>query len=425
MRATGITRRRSVHGAKSGPAGEGTRQTLRRRGAFAIASATMLVAAACGGGGGDSASGDGSYKIGALLGLTGAYSALGTAEQQAVQLYADRVNAAGGINGHQIEIVVADTTSSESEAVNQLRRLVTQENVIAVVGPSSSGEGIAMKPIALSLKVPMIIPASAQQIVTPIDQAKYIFKEFPATDAALEAQLTYAREQGWKRIALLAANNGYGQEATKALPGLVDEFGLTLVASETFSPDSTNTTPQLTSIGDKNPDAVLVWAVNPANAIVAKGARDIGFRPVLFNSPGASSADYLRVGGPAVEGTLVQGSKIAVPDDIEPDSAQYEVVREFLSAWESENSTPPSQYAANGWDCMLLLQNALENLDGSPSGVTDIREALRNSLEANTRDFAGINAIYSYSPTQHGPEGIRGLAVLQVENGAWKLVQSY
>jgi branched-chain amino acid transport system substrate-binding protein len=404
-------------------------RSARRRGGLAVMLAgTLLTAAACGGGSGSSGSGGGNsepYKIGALLGLTGSYSALGTNEQQAVQLFADQVNAAGGINGHKLEIVVADTTSSESEAVNQLRKLATQDNVIAVVGPSSSGEGIAVKPISGSLKVPVIVPASSKDIVTPPDQAKYIFKEFPATDVSLQAQLTYAKDQGWKSIAVLASNNGYGQEAVQALPDLVGKYGLDLVASETFAPDATNMTPQLTTIAAKNPDAVLVWSVNPANAIVAKGAADIGFKPVLFNAPGAASPDYIKVGGSAVEGTLVQGSMVAVPDDIEQSSPQYKVVKDFLAAWEAKSSNPPNQYAANGWDSMLILQNALEHLKGNPSSVTDIRSALRDALEGNTKDLVGINAIYNYSPTQHGPEGIKGLAVLKVENGGWKLVKGY
>lgn len=434
MRATRIMRVRSTRSAANEALQSGKPTTLRRRGGVVAAlTATLLTAAACGGGGsgtGSSGGGGGGgsaapYKIGALLDLTGSYSALGTNEQQAVQLYADRVNASGGINGHKLQIVVADTTSSESEAVNQLRKLATQDDVIAVVGPSSSGEGVAVKPISGSLKVPVIVPASSKDIITPPDQAKYIFKEFPATDVSLQAQLTYAKDQGWKNIAILASNNGYGQEAVKALPGQVGKFGLNLVDSETFSPTATDMTPQLSAIAGKNPDAVLVWAVNPANAIVAKDAQNINFKPVLFNSPGAASPDYLSVGGSAVNGTLVQGSMVAVPNDIKQGSPQYQVVQDFLTAWKSKSSNPPNQYAANGWDCMLILQNALKQVSGNPSGTTDMRNALRDSIEKNTKDLAGINAIYNYSPTQHGPEGIKGLAVLQVENGDWKLVKAY
>jgi branched-chain amino acid transport system substrate-binding protein len=386
---------------------------------------SMLFAAGCGGNGGSGGGADASYKIGAVLGLTGSYSALGTNEQKALQLYADRVNASGGINGHKIEMVFADSTSSESEAVNQLRKLATQDRVIAVIGPSSSGEGVAVKPISASLKVPVIVPASSKGIVTPQDQAKYIFKEFPASDASLQAQLTYAKDQGWKKVAILASNNGYGQEPVAALPGLISNYGVDLVASETFPPTATDVTAQLSSIAGKNPDAVLVWAVNPANAIVAKSAKNINFKPVLFNSPGAASPDYIKVGGASVDSTLVQGSMVAVPTDIKQDNPQYKAVTEFVKAWKDKYNTEPNQYAANGWDCMLLLQAALAKANPTDTDVAKIRTKLRDSLESNIKDVAGINAIYSYSASQHGPEGIKGLAVLKVEAGTWKLVQAY
>ncbi|MBX6382369.1 MAG: ABC transporter substrate-binding protein [Microbispora sp.] len=389
--------------------------------------ATALFAGACGEGAQGTSGGGGpaSYKIGALLGLTGSYSALGTNEQKALQLFADRVNSSGGVNGHKIELVFADTTSSESEAVNQLRKLATQDDVIAVIGPSSSGEGVAIKPISASLKVPVIVPASSKDIVTPLDQAKYAFKEFPASDASLQAQLTYAKDQGWRKIAILASNNGYGQEPVAALPGLVSQYGLELVASETFPPTATDVTAQLSSIAGKNPDVVLVWAVNPANAIVAKNARNINFKPVLFNSPGAASPDYIKVGGQAVEGTLVQGSMVAVPGDIKPDNPQYQAVSEFAKAWRDAYNSEPNQYAANGWDCMLLLRTALEKGNVGTGDVTGARNKLQAALESTIKDVPGINAVYSFSATQHGPEGIKGLAVLKVDGGAWKLIKAY
>lgn len=403
----------------------------RTRVAAVAVTAALFAAAGCGGGDGSSAGGDGCapnspYKIGGLLGLTGSYAALGENEQKAMDLYAKQVNAAGGVNGHPIELEFADTTSSESEAVNQLRRLATQAEVIGVVGPSSSGEGIAVKPISASLEVPVVVPASSNDIVTPLDEAQYMFKEFPATADSLNAQLTYVQEQGWKRVAILAANNGYGQEPVEALPSVITQFeGLELVASETFPPDATDVTAQLSAVARSAPDVVLVWAVNPANAVVARNAATMGFSAVLFHSPGAATPVYLEVAGESANGTLVQGSKIAVPDSIEPADSQHEVVTEFVEAWRAGYGSEPNQYAANGWDSMLLLEEALQAANVSPCDLQEGRDQLRTSLEQNTKAVAGINAVYTFGPDQHGPVGIEGLAVLGVANGAFQLEQGY
>ena len=411
--------------------GKALARTPQKHVAAIAVAAAFFAAAGCGGGDGGSAGGgdcapDSPYRIGGLLGLTGAYASLGENEQMAMNLYAKQTNAAGGINGHPIELEFADTTSSESEAVNQLRRLATQAEVIAVVGPSSSGEGFAVKPVSTSLEVPVVVPASSTDIVTPLDEAQYMFKEFPATDDSLNAQLTYVKEQGWKRVAILAANNGYGQEPVEALPSVITQFeGLELVASETFPPDATDVTAQLSAVARSTPDVVLVWAVNPANAVVARNAADIGFPAMLFHSPGAATPVYLEVAGEAANGTLVQGSKIAVPDSIEPTDAQIEVVTGFAEAWRAEYGTDPNQYAANGWDSMLLIDEALRTADVSPCDLQEGRDQLRTSLEQNVKDLAGINAVYTFGPDQHGPVGIEGLAVLGVANGAFQLEQGY
>lgn len=386
-----------------------------------------LAVSACGGTAATSANGssDATYKIGVLLALTGPYAALGTAEQDSIKLFADTVNAKGGINGHKLEIVVADTASNESQAVNQFRKLATQDNVVAVVGPSSSGEAIATKPVSLSLKIPIIAPASSMAIITPVAEAKYSFKEFPSTELSLKAQLEYIKSQGLKRVAIIAANNGYGQEPVKTLPGMVGEFGLELVGSATFAPDATTVTSQLSSLVGKKPDVTLVWAVNPANAIVAKSAKEINYPGLLFNSPGAATDNYIKVGGAAVEGTLIQGSKVAVPSAIESSDPQYKALQGLLEAWKTKHPDAPSQYAANGWDCMLLLQQALEGGKIVPGGKQETRDKIRDSLENNVKDLPGINAVYTFGADSHGPTGITGLAVLSVKDGKFNFIKSF
>ena len=403
-----------------------------------------LVSAACGGGGDDVASGDqaggsadssgtasGSEgsggqasgepcRLGVLLGLTGAYAAVAEPQQQAINLFEEQVNAAGGINGQPLELVVVDTASNESEAVNQLRRLATQEQVIGVVGPSSSGEALALKPIAQSLQLPTVAIAAAQEIVDPVEP--FVFKQFPASTDSLRAQLTYAQEQGWNRVAILSSNNAYGQDAASAIGDLVDEFGLELVAQETFPPDATDMTPQLSSIAGQNPDATLVWSVNPANAIVAENASAIDLPGTLFQAPGAASTQYMELGGDAVEGTLVQGSKILVPDSIEESDPQFEAISSFVDAWGQAYDGQPNQFGAGAWDAMLIAEEALSSGDVDCSGsAEEVRTALQSSLEQSVSELPGTIAVYDFGPDVHGPAGIEGQAVLVVQDGEFAL----
>ncbi len=403
---------------------------MRRGHYLLLGTATVLVMAGCGGNSGDGASGAGSegkIKVGALLGLTGSYSALGNAELEAIKLFADNANKTGGINGNEIEIVTADTASNESSAVNQLRKLATKDKVDIVLGPSSSGEGIAIKPVATQLKVPVIVPASSDNITNPLDQARYVFKHYHSSVQSVQGQLNYAKKQGWQKVALIYSNNGYGQEAFEAVKSAVPEAGLQLAGTAAFPPTATDVTAQLSSIAGTQPDVTLVWAVNPANGIVAKNAKAINYPGVIFNSPGAGTPAYMETGGDATNGTLVLGSKVGAPEGLKADDPQKEPIDALLKIWKDAGKTAePNQYNSNGWDISLLMENAVKkaNLKLDGSGSQKNRDAIRDALETQTKEFAGLNSVYTYDAEHHGPKDLTGLAVLKVENGKFVLADS-
>lgn len=400
---------------------------LRTPLALGAAAALAIGLAACAPGTTDSETDEAPYKVGVLVGLTGSYAALGEPEEKAIRLYFEQLNEAGGIDGHPVELVTADSTSSESEAVNQLRRLAVEENVVAVLGPSSSGESIALRTFTAELKVPTISLASANAIVEPASEADYIFKQYTSTNESLLAQLEFAKEQGWSKVGILYANNAYGQDPAALLPSVIDEVGgLELTGSEAFDPTATDVTAQLGTLAEGSPDVVLVWAVNPANEIVAKSADQIGFEPVLFNAPGAAGASYIEVGGSAVEGTYLQGSVVLAPESIEESNPQFEITSKLVDEFQDAYGEVAGQYAANGWDGSLLLENAIRAAGvPDPSDLQATRDAIRDALENSTSGVVGVNAIYTFTPEFHGSVELGGLAVLQVVDGKFTVVKTY
>lgn len=399
-----------------------TQRGRRRRAAAAALAATALLSTAACGSGEPTASGeDGPYRVGLLLGLTGVYATLGEAERTAAELYVDRLNESGGIDGGDVELVVADTTSVETEAVNQFRRLATQENVVAVLGPSSTGESIAVKPLANSLKVPLLSLASSVAIVTPPAESQWVFKAFAGSDASLRAQLEHVKNEGKRKVAILASNNAYGQEPAGSLERIAGEYGLEVVGSELFAPTATDTTPQLSALAEGRPDATLVWAVNPANAVVAKNAAAINYPGLLLHSPGGASPQYIELAGAAAEGTLVQGSKVAAASEVAADDPQQPAIKELTDAWATTQKGTPNQFAAIGWDAMTVLETALSKAGGGDGSVQGTRQALRDSLEANIKDLPLTNVVFDFSADQHGPDSTEGLAILVVRNGKFSL----
>jgi branched-chain amino acid transport system substrate-binding protein len=397
-------------------------QRSRATAVVSLAVASALTLSACGGGESSGGSGgDATYKVGVLLGLTGPYAAVAEPQQRAMKLFEKQVDAAGGIDGHEIDFVYLDSKSSESEAVNQLRRFATQENVVAVIGPSASGEGIALKPIAQSLKVPVIAPVSSVDIAEPA--VPYMYKNFLAAGDSMTAQLEYVKSQGMTKVAMLSSNNAYGQEPAAQLEKVADGLGLDVVASETFAPDATDMTSQLSVIERANPEVVLVWSVSPSNAIIAKNAKAMNFKPLIFQGPGAGSLGYLSLAGDAANGTIVQAGKILVADDIPDADPQKKAIAEYVKAWKAEYKDEPSQFDAGAWDSALILKKAIEEMKGAPSGVPAVRTAIEESLESNIKDLPGVGAVTTFTKKVHGPTGSKELAILGVENGAFTLLK--
>lgn len=398
---------------------------VRRTRLLAATAALALLGAGCGGGDDTGASGGGGgttpCKVGVALALTGVSGAIGEPQQQALKLFAKRIDAAGGLGGTPVEFVYVDTTSEESQAVNVVRQLATQENVIGIVGPSSSGEGIAARPIVESLKIPTITIAGAPGIIA--SPAKYMFKEFPSPLDGLRGQLQHLKDKGLNRVSIIFQNNAYGQAPAEALPDMAKELGLEVVSSVPFPPAATDVTPQVQAVAESDPDAVIVYAVSPANAVVAKNAQAIGLDAQLFQSPGAASTAYIDLAGAAAENTLVQGSKILAAESVAQDDPQYAAINEFSEAHKAEYGKLPSQFAAGAWDAMTLMTRAIEKAGPDCSKVPQARDAVRDALES-LEPINGVVAVYDYTPDQHGTEGTRGFAILRVKDGAYVVESS-
>lgn len=403
-----------------------TSRVRRHTAALASIAAVALALSACGGGEEGGGGEDAPYRVGVLVGLTGSYAALGVPERQAVELYFDQLNEEGGIDGREVELVVLDSASDEGNAVNQFRKLATEENVHAVLGPSSSGESIALRTFSADLMLPTIALASSSSIVEPADESGYMYKQYTGTNESLQAQLQFAQEQGWTKVGLIHTNDGYGQDPAGRIQEVADAAGIEVTGIEPFDATATDVTAQLGSLAEGSPDAVLVWAVNPANAVVASSAESIGFEPVLFNSPGAGSQAYIETGGAAVDGTFLQGSVVLAPQSLQEDNPQYEITNRLVDTFQEEYGEAAGQYAANGWDGSLMLENAIRAAaDHDPSDVQGTRDAIRDALESETQEVVGVNAIYTFTPEFHGSVELTGLAVLEVVDGRFEVVQTY
>ena len=352
-------------------------------------------------------------RIGAVLSVTGPASFLGEPEKNTIQMEADKINAAGGVLGRPLEVVILDDETDVNKAVLATDRLLKKERVAAILGPTTSGNSLAVMGKAAAAKVPLISCSAAEKITKPVNPS--IFKVAPSDRLAVMRILSHAKKQGYKKLAILTVSDGFGQAGREVLKELVPADGFELVADEVFGPKDTDMTAQLTKIQGASPDAIICWGTNPGPAVVAKNRVQLGIKTPLYMSHGVASKKFIELAGDAAEGLLLPAGKITVAEklpDSDPEKAQLVA---YAKAYEEKFKAPVSTFGGHGYDSLHLAVKAIE------AAGSDKPQAIRDALE-KTKDFPGIGGIFTYTPTDHAGLGPDAFIMLRVEKGDWVIV---
>ncbi|HEU0265474.1 MAG TPA: ABC transporter substrate-binding protein, partial [Geobacterales bacterium] len=234
-------------------------------------------------------------RIGALFAVTGPASFLGEPERNTAQMLVDAANKKGGVKGRLLELVAYDTQGDATKAVQLATRLIRDDKVVAIIGPSTTGETLAVIPIVEKEHIPLVSCAAGIKITEPVKP--WVFKT-PANDRlAGERILNQLARQKKLRVALLTVSDSFGSSGREQLKELAAAKGFTVVADEVYSPKDTDMTPQLTNIRAIKPDAVICWGTNPGPAIVTRNMQQLGIKIPLYQSHGVASKKYIELAG--------------------------------------------------------------------------------------------------------------------------------
>jgi branched-chain amino acid transport system substrate-binding protein len=346
------------------------------------------------------------YKVGAIFAVTGPAAWLGTPERNTAKMIEEQVNAGGGINGHPLEIIIEDTVGDPTRTVTAAKKLITKDEVLAIVGPSRSGTTMAVIPIAEEAKVPLISCAAAEAIVVPVKS--WVFKTPQKDSHAAVRIFEYMNEQGISKIAIITGTTGFGDQGRKQLKKLVPEFGIEIVADETYGPKDTDMTVQLTKIKASEAQAVVNWSIVPGQVIVAKNMRQLGMKIPLFQSHGFGNIKYAQTAGEAGEGIIFPCGRLLAVDTLPDDHPQKEVLAKYKKEYETKYEEDVSTFGGHAWDGLQLVIAALRE-------VGPDREKIRDYIE-NTKNFVGTGGIFNFSPEDHNGLTKDAFEMLTVEN---------
>jgi branched-chain amino acid transport system substrate-binding protein len=346
-------------------------------------------------------------KIGALLSVTGPAAFLGAPEARTLEMLTEQVNARGGIAGHKVKLIVKDTGASPEKAVSFARQLIDEEKVFAILGPSTSGETMAVKGIAEEGKTLLISLAAAEVIVNPV--ASHVFKTAQKDSHAATLIFQDMKKRGITRIAVFSSNTGFGKAGKEQIARLAPEFGIQIVLDEVYDKAATDLSAEATKLKGTNAQAVLNWSIEPAQSILVKNIRQLGLTIPIYQSHGFGNLAYAKAAGSAAEGVIFPLGRLAVADALPAGDPQKAVLVAYRDAYQKRYGEEVSGFGGYAWDAFQLLAAAVEKV-----GLD--RAKVRAALE-NTQGFVGQSGVFRFSAADHNGLGLDSFEMLTVKDG--------
>ncbi len=354
-----------------------------------------------------------SVKIGTFLAVTGPAAFLGDPELKTLQLYVNAINQQGGLIGKPVELIHYDTGGNAKEAVNFFKRLVKKDQVDVIVGGSSSGESLAVMPLAAEEEIPFVSMAGAVKIIEPVQ--KWTFKT-PHTDRMAAAKIyTDMKRRGLTKVALISGDGGFDKSGREESLKLAPEYGITIVADESYGNKDTDMTAQLTKIRDSGAQAILNFGFGTGPAIVTKNLRQLGIELPLYQSHGVASKKYIELAGAAAEGVRLPAAALLVPEKLADTDPQKPVLLDYQQKYQAAHGDV-STFGGHAYDALFIVVEAIKR-----AGTTD-KAKVRDEIE-KIQGFPGTAGIFNMSPQDHMGLGLDAFKLLEIRNGDWTIVE--
>jgi branched-chain amino acid transport system substrate-binding protein len=353
-------------------------------------------------------------KVGAILAVTGGASWLGSPEAKTLEMLVEETNAAGGIDGHPVELIIKDSQASAEKAISFAKQLIEEEQVLAIVGPSTSGESMAIKDICQEGQTILLSCAAAETIVDPV--APYVFKTPQKDSYAAIWIFKTMQDMGISKIGVVVGNTGFGNGGKAQLEKYAPEHGIEIAIAEVYDRAATDLTGVLTKLKAQGVEAVVNWSIVPAQSIIPKNMAQLGMEVPLFQSHGFGNIKYVEAAGEAAEGIIFPCGRLLVADALPADHPQKDLLVGYKNEYESRYGEDASTFGGHAYDAFILLKAAIEK-----SGSVEMGE-VRDAIEG-LQGVVGTAGIFNLSASDHNGLGLDSFEILTVEDGKFTLLE--
>lgn len=359
-------------------------------------------------------------KLGAFFDLSGRAAFIGTPTKLVAEMVVDKINSEGGINGQMIELVIGDTEANPAKAASIAKKFIYKEKVVAIIGPTLTDTGMNVKKIADQGKTPIFMTVGGDPVIMggKFGPFEWVFKSPQRSSIAVKRLFGYLQEKGLTKVALLSAADGFGKDGARWMKKLAPEYGIELVAEESFGTRDTDMTAQLTKVRNAKPQALITWTIGPAGAIVAKNKAQLGIDLPLFQCHGLPDPKYIELAGKASEGDRMPSTKLMVADALPDSDPQKAVIGEFIKLYKEkgyDKQFPINTHSGYAWDAIMIVANAIKKVGTDP-------QALRSEIE-NTKNYVGISGTYNLTAEDHNGLDVDSMVIVQVKDGKFILAE--
>ncbi|MBK9606197.1 MAG: ABC transporter substrate-binding protein [Betaproteobacteria bacterium] len=354
-------------------------------------------------------------KIGLMVSATGPTSAIGIPQKNTGALLPAKI---GDVT---IEYIQLDDGGDTTRAVQNVKKLIQENNIDALIGPSTTPNALAILPVIAEAKVPLMATVGTQSVVEPLDaNRRWVFKTTQNDDLISEALVGHMVKSGVKSVGFIGLNDPYGENWFKVFSGQAAVAGLAIVASERYARADQSVTGQTLKLLAAKPDVVLVAGVGGPGVLPQTTLREQGFRGVIYQTHGVATDDFIRLGGAKVEGTILAAGPMLVIDEIPASNPIKAVSLRYIQAYEKLYGTRPATFGANTYDSGLILEHAIPGaLKKAKPGTEAFRVALRDALE-NAGNVVGCQGVFNMSPTNHNGMDKRARVLITVKDGKFR-----
>jgi branched-chain amino acid transport system substrate-binding protein len=359
-------------------------------------------------------------KLGAFFDLSGRAAFIGTPTKLVAEMAVEKINAEGGINGQMLELIIADTEANPAKSASIAKKFIHKDDVVAIIGPTLTDTGMNVKKVVEDGQTPTFMTVGGDPVIMggKFGTYKYVFKSPQRSSIAVERLFIYLKEKGLTRIALLSAADGFGKDGARWMEKLAPEYGIEIIANESFGTRDTDMTAQLTKVKNANPQAIVAWTIGPAGSIIAKNKVQLGIDLPLFQCHGLPDPKYVELAGAASEGDRMPSTKLMIVNELPDSDPQKKVIEEFVKLYTEkgyDKQFPINTHSGYAWDAIMMVANAMKKVG------TD-KEALRNELEA-TKNYVGISGTYNITEEDHNGLDVDSMVMVEVQDGTFVLAK--